>query len=211
MSWTRIETLQSSRGRLVTSAAALVLFASTFALALVLDHPHPGVLHFHVLPIAILALMLGVVAGLSAVAFSLSLMAVWGEIEGVELLMIDYLSGALPLLVVVLLCQFIAARALGRNGSASSSPLVDRLRSNPAKELTNREREVLSLLALGYTNKQVAEALVLSIRTVESHRARIQQKLGISGRAELVRYASGCDLLGEIALPAGDPVPSQAR
>jgi DNA-binding CsgD family transcriptional regulator len=192
--------LQSRLSRRATFAASLALFASTFGLALVIEHPHPGILHFHVVPIAILALVLGIVAGLSAVALSLSLMFVWAELEGVELLVIDYLSGAVPLLLVVLLCQLAAARALGHRERKSTPPLMDRLRSNPAKELTKREKEVLGLLALGYTNKQVAEELVLSVRTVESHRARIQQKLGISGRAELVRYASDCDLVNELAV-----------
>jgi DNA-binding CsgD family transcriptional regulator len=200
---------QARTWKTAASAAALALFASTFALALVLDHPHPGILHFHVLPIAILALVLGIVAGLSAIAFSLSLMAVWAELEGVELLMIDYMSGALPLLVVVLLCQFVAARAFGHSERGETPRLMDRLRSNPATELTKREKEVLALLALGYTNKQVAEELVLSVRTVESHRARIQQKLGISGRAELVRYASGSDLLSELGTVPARPALGQ--
>jgi two-component system response regulator NreC len=56
-------------------------------------------------------------------------------------------------------------------------------------ELSNRELGVLRLLALGHTNAEIASELFLSVRTVESHRARIQRKLGISGRAELVRYA----------------------
>jgi two-component system response regulator NreC len=55
--------------------------------------------------------------------------------------------------------------------------------------LSEREREVLRLIALGHTNAEIAEQLYLSIRTVESHRAHIQQKLRLSGRAELVRYA----------------------
>jgi two-component system, NarL family, response regulator NreC len=58
-----------------------------------------------------------------------------------------------------------------------------------AHELSERERDVLRLIALGYTNAEVAEQLYISIRTVESHRAHIQQKLGLSSRAELVRYA----------------------
>jgi len=58
-----------------------------------------------------------------------------------------------------------------------------------ASELSERERDVLRLIALGHTNAEVAERLYISIRTVESHRAHIQQKLGASGRAELVRYA----------------------
>jgi two-component system, NarL family, response regulator NreC len=55
--------------------------------------------------------------------------------------------------------------------------------------LSERERDVLRLIALGHTNAEVAEQLYISIRTVESHRAHIQQKLRLSSRAELVRYA----------------------
>jgi two-component system, NarL family, response regulator NreC len=56
-------------------------------------------------------------------------------------------------------------------------------------ELSDRERDVLRLIALGHTNAEIAEQLFISIRTVESHRAHIQQKLQVSRRAELVRYA----------------------
>ena len=56
-------------------------------------------------------------------------------------------------------------------------------------ELSEREHDVLRLIALGHTNAEVAEQLYISIRTVESHRAHIQQKLSLSTRAELVRYA----------------------
>jgi two-component system response regulator NreC len=59
----------------------------------------------------------------------------------------------------------------------------------PPDGLSQRELEILRLIALGYTNGQIAEELYLSIRTVESHRAHIQQKLGLVDRAELVRYA----------------------
>lgn len=59
----------------------------------------------------------------------------------------------------------------------------------PPDGLSARELEILRLIALGYTNAQVAEELFLSVRTVETHRAHIQQKLGLSDRAELVRYA----------------------
>ncbi|MGK2956131.1 MAG: response regulator [Solirubrobacterales bacterium] len=60
---------------------------------------------------------------------------------------------------------------------------------NPPDELTPREIEVLGLLAQGYMNPEVAEKLVLSVRTVETHRANIQRKTGISSRAELISYA----------------------
>lgn len=59
----------------------------------------------------------------------------------------------------------------------------------PASVLTAREREILALIADGMTSREIAEQLVVSIRTVEWHRARIQAKLGVSGRAELTRAA----------------------
>jgi two-component system response regulator NreC len=55
--------------------------------------------------------------------------------------------------------------------------------------LSERELDVLRLIALGFTNTEIAEQLVLSVRTVESHRAHVQRKLGMSKRSELVRYA----------------------
>jgi two-component system response regulator NreC len=56
-------------------------------------------------------------------------------------------------------------------------------------DLSERELEVLRLIALGHTNNEIAKQLYLSVRTVESHRAHIQQKLGLTNRSELVRYA----------------------
>jgi two-component system response regulator NreC len=55
--------------------------------------------------------------------------------------------------------------------------------------LTERELEVLRLIALGYTNAEVAKRMYISPRTVETHRANLQSKLGAAGRPELVRYA----------------------
>ena len=61
--------------------------------------------------------------------------------------------------------------------------------SGPPDGLTEREVEILRLIALGHTNTEIAERLYLSVRTVESHRSHIQQKLGRTTRAELVQYA----------------------
>jgi two-component system response regulator NreC len=58
-----------------------------------------------------------------------------------------------------------------------------------ADPLSEREREVLRLLALGHTNQEIAKMLYISVRTAETHRAHIMQKLLLSTRAELVRYA----------------------
>ncbi|MBK5218357.1 MAG: response regulator transcription factor [Thermoleophilia bacterium] len=62
--------------------------------------------------------------------------------------------------------------------------------------LSPRETEVLRLMALGHTNREIGEELDLSIRTVETHRAHIQQKLGLSTRPELTRYALDHRLIG---------------
>jgi two-component system response regulator NreC len=61
--------------------------------------------------------------------------------------------------------------------------------AGPPDDLTEREVEVLRLIALGHTNSEIASQLYLSVRTIESHRAHIQQKLRRTSRAELVQYA----------------------
>lgn len=55
--------------------------------------------------------------------------------------------------------------------------------------LSAREKEVLRLVALGHTNQQIAELLVVSVKTVETHKSRIMDKLNLKNRSELVRYA----------------------
>lgn len=84
---------------------------------------------------------------------------------------------------------------------------LDASRTSPPKAggelslLTGREREVLELVAEGYTNREVSRDLGLGIKSVETYRARLMEKLGLCSRAELVRYALECGLLrpGKIA------------
>ena len=64
-----------------------------------------------------------------------------------------------------------------------------------ADPLSEREREVLRLLALGHTNQEIAKMLYISVRTAETHRAHIMQKLSLASRADLVRYAISEGLL----------------
>jgi two-component system, NarL family, response regulator NreC len=66
-----------------------------------------------------------------------------------------------------------------------------------ADPLSDREREVLKLLALGHTNQEIAKQLYISVRTAETHRAHIMRKLGLDTRAELVRYAIEHGLLDD--------------
>lgn len=69
--------------------------------------------------------------------------------------------------------------------------------SGPVDELSPREREVLRLLALGYTNQEIARELVVSVRTVESHRAHVMTKLRADSRAAMVRHALDAGLLDQ--------------
>jgi DNA-binding NarL/FixJ family response regulator len=76
---------------------------------------------------------------------------------------------------------------LRRRGTAGPSPTAP---------LSQREQEVLELVAQGYTNQQIADHLGLSVKTVETYRARLVEKLGLQSRAELVRYALDSGLFG---------------
>ena len=92
--------------------------------------------------------------------------------------------------------ELLEAIRLAANGDNYLNPrLGARLAAQPPEpagppdDLSERELEVLRLIALGHTNVEIAGRLFLSVRTVESHRAHIQQKTRRSSRAELVRYA----------------------
>jgi two-component system response regulator NreC len=86
-----------------------------------------------------------------------------------------------------------AVREASRGKRYVSASLADKLNDAAGKgghdRLTPREREVLRLIALGYTSVEIAEELGLSPRTIETHRARIHRKLGLGKRSELVHYA----------------------
>jgi len=73
----------------------------------------------------------------------------------------------------------------------------------PPKALSRREREVLVLLAQGHSNQQVADQIGLSVKTVETYRARLREKLGLQGRADLFRFAVESGILD--ADPTGSP------
>ncbi len=90
--------------------------------------------------------------------------------------------------------ELVEAVRLAAKGESYLNPrLGARIASEPPPEppddLSEREVDVLRLIALGHTNAEVGEQLYLSVRTVETHRAHIQQKLRLSTRAELVGYA----------------------
>jgi len=90
-----------------------------------------------------------------------------------------------------------AVRQVAQGGSYVHPTLGARLIAAEAEErrraeqdpLSEREREILRLLALGHTNQEIAKMLYISVRTAEAHRAHIMRKLRLATRAELVRYA----------------------
>jgi two-component system response regulator NreC len=98
-----------------------------------------------------------------------------------------------------------AIRQVADGGSYVNPELGARLVAADAQEraaaeadpLSDREHEVLRLLALGHTNQEIAKSLYISVRTAETHRAHIMRKLELTSRAELVRHALRHGLLGE--------------
>lgn len=96
-----------------------------------------------------------------------------------------------------------AIREVAGGGSYVNPALGARMVAAEAKQaaeaeadpLSEREHEVLRLLALGHTNQEIAKTLYISVRTAETHRAHIMRKLGLSSRAELVRYALGKQII----------------
>ncbi|MBO0783551.1 MAG: response regulator transcription factor [Ktedonobacteraceae bacterium] len=78
----------------------------------------------------------------------------------------------------------VSKRALAR-----MTGLADGSEQTPGEELTEREREVLALVARGYTNKQIAETLYMSEKTARNHVSHILEKLGLSRRSEAAAYA----------------------
>jgi two-component system, NarL family, response regulator NreC len=83
----------------------------------------------------------------------------------------------------------LGARMVAADAQAKAAAAAD--------PLSDREREVLTLLALGHTNQEIAKQLYISVRTAETHRAHIMRKLGLETRAALVRYAIAHGLLAE--------------
>ena len=78
----------------------------------------------------------------------------------------------------------LGAKLVVADGSPSLQPLSD------------RERDVLHLLALGYTNQEIGKKLFISVRTVDTHRAHVMRKLRLETRAELVLFALANGLIG---------------
>lgn len=93
----------------------------------------------------------------------------------------------------VYLDPIVAAKLLGNAGPRHAPP-------SRAERLSDREAEVLRLIALGYANKEIAARLDLSVKTVETFKARAMEKIGLRSRVDIVRHAMECGWL----VPAAD-------
>jgi len=97
--------------------------------------------------------------------------------------------------------ELVAAIERVRSGSRYVDPdlgaalVVDEV-SSALEDLSERERDVLQLLALGHTNQEIGKKLYISVRTVDTHRAHIMLKLGLESRAELVMFALANGVIG---------------
>lgn len=104
--------------------------------------------------------------------------------------------------------ELIAAIASVYSGNAYLTPsatrtlmsgYLDRVKNGDSSDtfdvLSDREKEVLEWIAKGYSNKEIAEHLIISVKTVESHKSNLMEKLGLKSRPELVKYAMKKGLL----------------
>jgi DNA-binding CsgD family transcriptional regulator len=182
-------TLQAGTGAL--EAALLVMVASALVGTVALGGWHgTGAPYLLVVPVWMLARHRGVrIAAPVAAGSTLVAWALWdaGAARHVNL--------AVLLAFAVVAGELSAARRASEGAEEPARALPAR---PPATPLTRREQDVLRLLATGHTNKEAAARLQLSVRTVESHRARIVGKLGCAGRSDLFRHARVLGLLDEL-------------
>ena len=105
---------------------------------------------------------------------------------------------------------FVGLDLAGEEGDPASGRQAIEGTARPggrANHLSQREREVLELLAQGHTNQAIGDRLYLSVKTIETYRARIAEKLGLRTRADIIRYAVEIGLLSRNPFPGGDEAP----
>jgi DNA-binding NarL/FixJ family response regulator len=100
-----------------------------------------------------------------------------------------------------------AIRAVARGRTFVDLDMTEHAAASPSPDqspnpLSQRERVVLEQLAQGHTNQEIADRLYLSVKTVETYRARIAEKLGLRTRADIIRYATETGILGPGSFPS---------
>jgi DNA-binding CsgD family transcriptional regulator len=171
-----------------TLAFALVMFGGIFALRLsVSASDAAGLFFLLIVPIAAVTLAYGSPAGAGAATLALALVFLRADLQHADVGALGYATRAVSFFAIPLVIWIARKDA----EQPRATPVATVAGPNPGarKDLTRRELEVLRLLAAGHTNTEIAEKLVLSVRTVESHRASLRRKLGRPSRSELRRYA----------------------
>jgi DNA-binding CsgD family transcriptional regulator len=171
-------------------AASLLMFAAIGAARFsVHASQSAGILLLLIAPIVVLSLAYGLRTGVAAASAGLCLYVVSQEVKAGGLDVISVATRAFTFYAVPLTTW------LARRPAADPAPLTQPAAAAPVDvapadvQLTPREREVLALVAAGHTSAQIADQLVLSVRTIESHRASLRRKLGRPTQPELVRHA----------------------
>jgi DNA-binding CsgD family transcriptional regulator len=175
------------------AAAAAVLFAVIVSLRFTI-HPSDvsGLYLLFIVPTALISFAYGTAAGLGAATLAVALLFHRTQVEPAELGASAFAMRALAFYAVPLTVRL--ARQETRStavaapvGEPGEAPEEDR--SHDPEQLTPRELEVLGLVASGHTNAEIARKLVLSVRTIESHRANLRRKLDRPTPRELVLHA----------------------
>lgn len=167
----------------IASAAAAAMIAIALARLSMAAGTNSGLTFLHAVPIALIAVRLGAGPAAVAVAAALALVGAWDSAGGQPGVVGYAVRGVVFSLIAFLGTRHRADLAAAAAAAQASEPV--RIDHN----LSPRELEVLRLIAHGHTNREIAEMLVLSVRTVETHRARIYSKLQCSGRAALYQHA----------------------
>jgi DNA-binding CsgD family transcriptional regulator len=183
---------------------AALLFAAIFSLRMAIHAPETaGICLLFVVPIALLTLGSGTRIGLVGAAVALTLLVLRTELQPVHVGSIFFVTRGFVFFAVPIVIALARRDAAARVAAAAAQDESAEAGAERSQQLTPRELEVLGLLAAGHTNGEIAEMLFLSVRTVESHRARLLRKLGRPTREELVLHARLHGLLSDdgAALP----------
>jgi DNA-binding CsgD family transcriptional regulator len=178
------------------------MFAAIFSLRMSLHASElAGIFLLFTAPIIVLTIAYGARAGIAGATVAITLIGLRARLQPGHVDALFYATRAFvfyALPVAIGLAQRDAiARAAAPPRPAPARPEPRRTVERCAQDLTPRELEVLALVAAGHSNAEIAEMLVLSIRTVESHRASLLRKLGRPTRDELVLHARLRGLLAD--------------
>jgi DNA-binding CsgD family transcriptional regulator len=183
-------------------AWAVLMFAAIFSVRMSLHASElAGIGLLFIAPIIVLTIAYGTRAGTAGATVAITLIALRVRLQPGNVDVLFYLTRAFVFYAVPVAIGLAERDAIGRSAArprpAPARPEPRRTDERCAHDLTPRELEVLGLVAAGHSNAEVAEMLVLSVRTVESHRASLLRKLGRPTRDELVLHARLRGLLAD--------------